>query len=345
MPGKLALSLLALALGATATAQDAQRDKLRALAAGKSGAFAHLQLARTAQEWGLADEMWTHLDQCLADGARSEAVERQVRAFLGTLGEAVVPEHARQADAETRVRALVRAARPALGAGRRAAIVEQLAAEPGVDSLLRSLAVREPLPEQRLVAVEALQRRGEAHVAFVAGRTARDRDQSVRNGTAALIRARGDGARAARAIAGNLLSEQPALRIQTAQALAELGDQDGAALLVAAGPFAGTPTAAAGGGSGTRAHMYKTTSRSFIRDFEVEIAQAAAVANPVVDVARDGVVLDVNVPAVVSHRLSIEAAYRAALARLLGADPGPDPATWGAWLRARAPEVASKLGK
>ena len=33
---------------------------------------------------------------------------------------------------------------------------------------------------------------------------------------------------------------------------------------------------------------------SFIRDFEVEIAQAAAVANPVVDVVKDGVVLDVR---------------------------------------------------
>jgi type II secretory pathway component GspD/PulD (secretin) len=33
---------------------------------------------------------------------------------------------------------------------------------------------------------------------------------------------------------------------------------------------------------------------SYIRDFDVEIAQAAAVANPIVDVVRDGVVLDVR---------------------------------------------------
>ena len=44
----------------------------------------------------------------------------------------------------------------------------------------------------------------------------------------------------------------------------------------------------------TRANMQVLRQTSFIRDFEVEIAQAAAVANPVVDVVKDGVVLDVR---------------------------------------------------
>jgi tetratricopeptide (TPR) repeat protein len=44
----------------------------------------------------------------------------------------------------------------------------------------------------------------------------------------------------------------------------------------------------------TRASMSVLRHTSYIRDFEVEIAQAAAVANPVVDVVRDGVVLDVR---------------------------------------------------
>lgn len=44
----------------------------------------------------------------------------------------------------------------------------------------------------------------------------------------------------------------------------------------------------------TRAHMSALRHTSYIRDFEVEIAQAAAVANPIVDVVRDGVVLDVR---------------------------------------------------
>lgn len=44
----------------------------------------------------------------------------------------------------------------------------------------------------------------------------------------------------------------------------------------------------------TRANMSVLRHTSYIRDFEVEIAQSAAVANPVVDVVRDGVVLDVR---------------------------------------------------
>jgi len=44
----------------------------------------------------------------------------------------------------------------------------------------------------------------------------------------------------------------------------------------------------------TRAHMQALRSTSYISDFNVEIAQAAAVANPMVSVVRDGVVLDVR---------------------------------------------------
>ncbi|MCC6670618.1 MAG: hypothetical protein IT458_06135 [Planctomycetes bacterium] len=51
----------------------------------------------------------------------------------------------------------------------------------------------------------------------------------------------------------------------------------------------------------TRASMNVLRHTSYIKDFDVEIAQAAAVANPVVDVVRDGVVLDVR-PVVSSDR-------------------------------------------
>ncbi len=43
-----------------------------------------------------------------------------------------------------------------------------------------------------------------------------------------------------------------------------------------------------------RANMSVLRHTSYIRDFNVEIAQAAAIANPVVDVVKDGVVLDVR---------------------------------------------------
>jgi hypothetical protein len=81
--------------------------------------------------------------------------------------------------------------------------------------------------------------------------------------------------------------------------------------------------------------MLQTTMRSYIRDFDVEIAQAAAVANPIIDTTREGVVLDVAVAAVITQRVETEAAYRRALVRLTGSDPGGDPARWAAWLAQR----------
>src|SRR5262249_51655792 len=44
----------------------------------------------------------------------------------------------------------------------------------------------------------------------------------------------------------------------------------------------------------TRASMHHLRNISYIKDFEVEIAQAAAVANPVIGVVHDGVALDVR---------------------------------------------------
>ena len=44
----------------------------------------------------------------------------------------------------------------------------------------------------------------------------------------------------------------------------------------------------------TRASMHYLRNISYIRDFEVEIAQAAAVANPVIGTVHDGVALDVR---------------------------------------------------
>lgn len=50
-----------------------------------------------------------------------------------------------------------------------------------------------------------------------------------------------------------------------------------------------------GGGGGSRAYIAVTTQTSYIRDFSVEVASAAAIANPEVDVIESGTVLDARV--------------------------------------------------
>ena len=64
-----------------------------------------------------------------------------------------------------------------------------------------------------------------------------------------------------------------------------------------------------------RANLMVTNQFSYIRDFNVEIAQAAAVADPVVDIIRDGVVLDVR-PVVSADRRFILMELRPTLAKL-----------------------------
>ncbi len=64
-----------------------------------------------------------------------------------------------------------------------------------------------------------------------------------------------------------------------------------------------------------RANITLTHQISYVKDFDVEIAQAAAVANPVVAVVSDGVVLDVH-PVVSADRRFITMELRPTLAQL-----------------------------
>ncbi len=66
----------------------------------------------------------------------------------------------------------------------------------------------------------------------------------------------------------------------------------------------------------TRAHMQALRATSYIADFGVEIAQAAAVANPEINVVRDGVVLDVR-PVVSADRRFITMELRPTVMELL----------------------------
>ena len=66
----------------------------------------------------------------------------------------------------------------------------------------------------------------------------------------------------------------------------------------------------------TRANMSVARQTTYIKDFEVEIAQAAAVANPVIGVIRDGVSLDVR-PVVSADRKFVTMEMRPTVLDLL----------------------------
>ncbi|MEM7306458.1 MAG: hypothetical protein AAF682_07305 [Planctomycetota bacterium] len=71
---------------------------------------------------------------------------------------------------------------------------------------------------------------------------------------------------------------------------------------------------------------------SYVQDYDVEVAQGSAIADPVINTLMEGSVLDVRVLAVSQSQLSSErAAIRRALTNLTGASPGNTTKAWTAW--------------
>ncbi|MCZ6597305.1 MAG: HEAT repeat domain-containing protein [Planctomycetota bacterium] len=79
-------------------------------------------------------------------------------------------------------------------------------------------------------------------------------------------------------------------------------------------------------------YIYVGKHMAYIQDFDVEVAQFEAVADPVINVLVEGTVLDTGVLAVSSSVVATErATLRRSLSRLTGASPGHTTAAWKAW--------------
>ncbi len=69
---------------------------------------------------------------------------------------------------------------------------------------------------------------------------------------------------------------------------------------------------------------------SLVTDFDVQVAQAAAIADPVVNVLTEGTVLEVRIISTTVSRAAM-----GGLRQLTGANPGPKEEDWLRWYRAR----------
>jgi HEAT repeat protein len=136
-------------------------------------------------------------------------------------------------------------------------------------------------------------------------------------------------------MASGLAHPSAKVRTRTAAALGALAHPAAVDLLVKAGPHAGAGLAASGDARASRAHVAFLNQRAYIRDFDVEVASAAFVADPKVDVLQSGTVLDVAVLGVTEVRRIVRT-YRAALKQLTKDDPGADPRAWEEWRARRA---------
>jgi hypothetical protein len=128
-----------------------------------------------------------------------------------------------------------------------------------------------------------------------------------------------------------LASTSPAIRTNAADALGTLGFVNSAAPLVSA--LAAT-SAGAGGYRPPAAHIFIGRQIAYVQDFDVEVAQGVAIAEPNVNVITEGVVLDVRLLSVRQEmvRVNERSALRGSLKKLLGQDFRYDSKKWAKWL-------------
>jgi hypothetical protein len=141
-----------------------------------------------------------------------------------------------------------------------------------------------------------------------------DESAHVRRAAVRALRATGDPA-FVRLYAKNLRHPQATVRVRAIEALGEFGAREALPHLLEALADTWRPT---------RNFIQVTTQRAYVKDFDVEVAASAVIADPVVDVVQEGAVLDVAVIQVDIERTIIARA----LARIVGHDFGPDPAAW-----------------
>jgi len=125
-------------------------------------------------------------------------------------------------------------------------------------------------------------------------------------------------------IAKAMWSEIPDVRMNAAQALGSFGGGMSVEWLIR--------RVMSTGGPGPRVHFFAGTQQSYISDFDVEIAQASQIGDPVVGVIREGVMLDYRVLSVREEWTEVERrVYYDSLTRATGKDYGEDPVAWKKW--------------
>ncbi len=89
-----------------------------------------------------------------------------------------------------------------------------------------------------------------------------------------------------------------------------------------------------GGGSigAPRSHIFVGKQFAYIQDFDVEVAQFSAIADPIINVLTEGTVLEASVIGVQEYQFASErATVRRALSALTGARPGETTEAWKRW--------------
>jgi hypothetical protein len=139
-------------------------------------------------------------------------------------------------------------------------------------------------------------------------------------------------------------SKHAAVRGNAADALGMFGALGLASATSAVEPLvhalSAPPAASAGAGIPSSGSIYVGRQIAYIRDYDVEIAQGAAIADPIVDVLHEAAQLDAKVLGVTELNVGVAVSTRIcrALAKLTGQQLGDEPQAWLAWWTAHGAE-------
>jgi hypothetical protein len=138
-------------------------------------------------------------------------------------------------------------------------------------------------------------------------------------------------------LAQALQSKTPEVFTNAAAAIGRLGDVRGVRYLVW--------RLESHGATGQRVFSNFTNQLTYIQDFDVEVAQTAFIADPIVGVLQEGIVLDVQLHAVDRQLTWVEReVMHGALRRLTGAtDVKNEPGAWAAWWKDHAKELGEPV--
>jgi hypothetical protein len=333
------------------TALDLYREKLAAT--GRDDARALFALALWAGRAGLEDERRHCLEAALAAdpenaGARAALGEQktgsgwqggaallEAKGFVGRDGAWVLKEEAasldRRAEAakaflppEKRADDLLRKA--ALGGDDAKKFAIEALRGLDADALMRPAlrALRRGEPATREAAACALARVADVDVVRPLVTAAiLDREAAVRVAAVASLKAIAEPGYVL-PIARALWSEVPEIRMNAAEALGSIGGVQSVEWVLR--------RVMSTGGPGGRNHFFSGTQVSYISDFDVEIAQASQIGDPVVGVIREGVMLDTRVLSVREEWTELDRrVFYTSLARATGRDFGQDPVAWKKW--------------
>ncbi|MCC6408405.1 MAG: HEAT repeat domain-containing protein [Planctomycetes bacterium] len=171
-----------------------------------------------------------------------------------------------------------------------------------------------------------------AELRGLASRAVLDGSEDVRREAALALKAAEEPAVVA-PIVRALGSQHASVRANAVEALATMQYPSAVEPLI--GYLASLSSAQAGGWKPPAASIFVGRQTAYVQDYDVEVAQGAAVADPQIGVLTEGAVLDVRIISAYSvPQVAESRRVREALQRLTQADPGDRAADWSAWWQA-----------